>query len=444
MRRYFFILPVLAFASCTISNTETEITGHIDHGRRKFVTLQETNNNFSSDVFDTLKVDSAGNFRKTLHLSQATSFALGNLNVSVAFEAFPGKPVTISIDEANQSNLQFAKEDLVNTTMANFSKGIYKGYELYSRDRAKIMAFQDSLCNVFIKELDQMKSQLSKQEYKKLNGFFNDQQFLISFFGTTDSLKQQQALEKININENNLSTYHIIAVNTKLDALFRKSSIHADDNMAHFKFVGNAFHDSQMRDYYQTSFLFFNMLNNNSANISTCDSMLSILKQNKINPSYINEVEKKMAGFKMLQPGNIANDFSGIDSQGKEIKLSDLKGKIVVIDVWATWCPPCRNEKLYFMKLAEKLKNNKGIIFLCVSVDKSVDDWKKFISSELHSQNVMQINSYGENSQNILKKDYKVMGIPTFMLIDKEGKFILRDAPSPSSGELEKILEKAI
>jgi thiol-disulfide isomerase/thioredoxin len=133
--------------------------------------------------------------------------------------------------------------------------------------------------------------------------------------------------------------------------------------------------------------------------------------------------------------------FSGVD--GREIALSDFKGKVVYIDVWATWCGPCRKEFPSLKKLESEYHGNKDMIFIGVSVDRAADKqkWKDFLKKE----NLPGVQLFaGDTANESLMKPYKINGIPRFILVGKDGKLIFADAPRPSSGEVRAVIDKAL
>jgi len=141
--------------------------------------------------------------------------------------------------------------------------------------------------------------------------------------------------------------------------------------------------------------------------------------------------------------GNNAIDFKFADINGKEIALSDFKGKVVYIDVWATWCGPCKKEFPAMKELEAEYHNNKDMVFMGVSVDigKDIQKWKDFLEKE----QLPGIQTFaGDAAQKDLMGPYKIKGIPRFILVGKDGKLILADAPRPSSGEIRAILNDAL
>jgi|Deesub1362B_J571_1020462.scaffolds.fasta_scaffold00163_43 cytochrome c biogenesis protein CcmG/thiol:disulfide interchange protein DsbE len=111
-----------------------------------------------------------------------------------------------------------------------------------------------------------------------------------------------------------------------------------------------------------------------------------------------------------------APDFTLKDIKGNNVSLSDFRGKIVILNFWATWCPPCRKEIPVFIKLYEKYKN-EGLIIIGISLDK---EGKKVI--------IPFVKKFGINYPILIgTKEVEnayggIRGIPTTFIIDKEGK----------------------
>ena len=139
-------------------------------------------------------------------------------------------------------------------------------------------------------------------------------------------------------------------------------------------------------------------------------------------------------------PGSIAADFTYPDVNGKEVSLSDFKGKVVLVDVWATWCGPCRGEIPHLKKLEQEM-HGTDVVFLGVSVDEAKDKqkWLDFIKKE--ELGGIQVHASGWSK---IAQDYKIKGIPRFMVFDKQGRVVSVDAPRPSSPELKEMLEKEL
>ena len=121
---------------------------------------------------------------------------------------------------------------------------------------------------------------------------------------------------------------------------------------------------------------------------------------------------------------------------GGTTSLDDLKGKFVYIDVWATWCGPCKVE-IPHLKKVEKEFHGKNIAFVSISVDKegAHEAWKKMIAEK--EMGGIQLFA-GTDFK--FAEDYQIDGIPRFILIDDKGNILNADAPRPSNPNLKEIL----
>ena len=131
------------------------------------------------------------------------------------------------------------------------------------------------------------------------------------------------------------------------------------------------------------------------------------------------KAEKDAMDF--LSPGKMAPDFEEAKIDGKTMKLSDLRGKVVLLDFWASWCGPCRQENPNVVRLYEKYKS-KGFTVMSVSLDQDKNKWIAAIEKDKLAwpNHVSDLKGWGSSAG----QKYAVRGIPFTVMIDKDGKII--------------------
>ena len=184
------------------------------------------------------------------------------------------------------------------------------------------------------------------------------------------------------------------------------------------------------------------MLSNNGCN----NELLVIRKFIEENVAESEEKEKIMAlydSYATIMPGIQAPDVAFKDAEGKKYTISDFKGKVIVIDVWATWCGSCLKNMPKFMELINSFKENKDVVFFTVSTDSDElkDKWLKAI--EKHKMGEMLNLTPDRNSTSHFEEKYFVSSVPRYIVIDKEGKIVSAFAPKPGK-ELEKIIKELL
>ena len=169
------------------------------------------------------------------------------------------------------------------------------------------------------------------------------------------------------------------------------------------------------------------------------------------NDKDINRIKGKYERIKTLKKGSPSPSFNYPDSSGKNISLESLKGKLVYVDVWATWCGPCKAQIPFLKQLEEKYRE-EDIAFVSLSIDqlKNISKWKDMIvDKELEGIQIIADKAWRSK----FVTDYVIEGIPRFILIDKDGNLMDPMAPRPAvykegemqlNEEIQKIFEDNI
>tara|TARA_B100000401_G_scaffold388210_1_gene293273 strand:+ start:110 stop:1366 length:1257 start_codon:yes stop_codon:yes gene_type:complete len=148
------------------------------------------------------------------------------------------------------------------------------------------------------------------------------------------------------------------------------------------------------------------------------------------------KIERKLSIINKPQNGESYIDFTYENTSGESVSLSSFKGSLVYVDVWATWCGPCKAE-IPYLKSLEQDYHEQNIVFLSVSVDTNKDKWLKMVEEEALGGVQLWADGWSQ-----ITKDYAIFGIPRFMLFSEDGKVISNDAPRPSNEDIRELFDK--
>ncbi|MBO9727726.1 MAG: AhpC/TSA family protein [Chitinophaga sp.] len=155
------------------------------------------------------------------------------------------------------------------------------------------------------------------------------------------------------------------------------------------------------------------------------------------NGQYGQSVTAYIKSLKVSAVNIAADDFSQTDTKGQPVKLSSFRGKYVLVDFWASWCGPCRQENPNVVKAYNKYKD-KNFTILGVSLDDNRDRWLRAISQDnLHWTQVSDLRGWG----NEVAVQYGIQSIPSNFLVSPDGKIIARNLRGE---ELEAKLEEVL
>jgi len=168
---------------------------------------------------------------------------------------------------------------------------------------------------------------------------------------------------------------------------------------------------------------------------SDVENFYKVFIENSTNEENNKEITDSYNILKTVAKGQPSPKFDNYENfAGGTTSLDDLKGKFVYVDVWATWCGPCKRE-IPFLQEVEKQYHGKNIEFVSLSVDKleDHDKWKAMVEEK----QLGGIQLFADNSwESDFVTDYLIKGIPRFILIDPNGNIVTSNAPNPSNPKL--------
>lgn len=138
-----------------------------------------------------------------------------------------------------------------------------------------------------------------------------------------------------------------------------------------------------------------------------------------------------------LNIGDLCPDFNMENLNREKVNISSFKGKYVYIDVWASWCYPCRQQFPYLKELEEKFTSDE-VVFLGVNLDTRDFRWLGMV------QNLKPAGEQWHVLDKEFENKFNIAYIPRFILLDKEGKILELKASAPSKPETELLLKKLL
>lgn len=182
--------------------------------------------------------------------------------------------------------------------------------------------------------------------------------------------------------------------------------------------------------------------NNGGCTKEFCD-LLPLIEKNVVNCTVKNDILELYKRYIPIMDGNVAPNTTFSDRDGNVYSFNDFLGKIIVIDVWATWCSSCLKKMPAFMQLKEEFKTNPSVEFITVSIDRRSKKALWTSTLDKYKMNGMINLITGTVYASDFEVLYNVNGVPRYIVIDAKGHIVSAYAPGPDSG-LKELVEKTL
>ena len=266
--------------------------------------------------------------------------------------------------------------------------------------------------------------------YPKYHKYLNELECFVPSCVYYNKLNELLVFDKSLMTNSDYLNFLKEAVNTKSTSLSGK----IDDNA----FI--AYFDTVSMDSGIRSMLIHNhvvsLIKKNG--IDEKEALIRFYRNQVKNVDYITAFDELYVKWEALGVGKPSPSFSCSDIEGKTVALESLRGKYVYIDVWATWCGPCRGEMPHLKKLEEKY-HGKDIHFVSLSCDQNKAAWENMVKKDA----MKGIQLYLGAGSDFMDK-YMINGIPRFILLDRDGNIVKANAPRPSNPETAQLFDELL
>ncbi len=196
-------------------------------------------------------------------------------------------------------------------------------------------------------------------------------------------------------------------------------------------------YDGKSLDYIKAAYIYQEF---NFGKFEDAKALYEDFMEEEPDKEYIDILSSIYETIKSLLPGNPAPGFELTDINGSKVSLGDFRGKVVYLDFWASWCPPCMREVPYAKKLKERFKDEEDLVFLYISVDEDKEAWRNTVEEK----EIEGVHLNAEGRDNNVVKSYNVSGIPAYFIIDRNGLIFDNNAKRPSYDSIDDDLASAL
>lgn len=460
------LLILILSYGCTHKNNPQDqtikISGKITNLESDEITL------FQSGDITSVKTDDEGNFNLVFEGDEGSNYVVYSGRTHFELYLSQGDSIYITADAKDFSNTfdihgDHDKENkyLFEKAQIDYESGLNNLMEIMSHSKEKYFHTKDSLFTLSKVAFDKYKKQenidpefiLNEEAYFTYTPLWYDLNYpnyhasltnisLESIEFPVDETNSKLAAipldQKHLLRASSYTTLVDIRVSNLTHEIIKSDSTLMSDDRAYDKVrvmvIDSLIKDKTVNDHFIYLTIMSNMEYRGPEYVR--ESYEKFINENK-SPKYAEKLEKLKNKWEPISYGKNVPDFTFTSIEGKEVKLSDLKGNLIYIDIWATWCGPCIAEHPHWDKLKGEYVD-KSIAFLSVSIDDSEESWKKMVKAK----NMDGLQWFAKNAwKSDLSHHFMVNSIPRFILINEEGK-IIDPATDRPSGAIRETLDK--
>ncbi|WP_373497504.1 TlpA family protein disulfide reductase [Aquiflexum sp.] len=459
------IILILAFSCSQKSEPQDPtiiVSGKIENLEAENISI------FQNGDIASGKLDDEGNFKLVFEGDESLIYTIYSGRTNFGLYLSPGDSIYLTADAEDISgtfevNGDHEKEIRYLFEKAQFDKesGLNNQMDLMAKSKDDYFKTKDSLFALSKVKFEEFKMQenINPEFISYEEAYFNyaplgfDLQYPMYHAYVTKKPQDSIDFPKEEVNaklaavpldqKHLLNTYYYTSLidtrirNLSSEIMKSDSSFASSENAydkARILAMDSLLKDKTVKDHFHYTSIKSNMDYRGPVHVE--ESYEIFMKENE-SPKYAEKLKKLKDKWEPISPGKDVPDFTFTNIEGEEVKLSDLRGNLVYIDIWATWCGPCIAEHPHWDKMKEEYKD-QPVEFLTVSIDDTREPWEKMVKAK----NMEGLQWFAENAwKSDLTQHFMVNAIPRFLLLDREGKIIDPSADRPS-GKIRESLDK--
>jgi thiol-disulfide isomerase/thioredoxin len=443
-----FLFTALLFKVGTFANAATYITGHVNRENATSIILYQVIEGKKSEYAST-KLDDQMQFGFVIPSLKEGFYYLSDQRRSQFVRIYlkNDDKVELEWNEEDYNVINGSKENKLLKEWATFSSVIVNPATNWMKDSATYLSYFPKI-ESFVPSVASFKEKI-KTKNRKFNDLMQmtievDVEHAAMYFLLTPNTihpkkEQYPTFYKQIIQPGKYNSARLLELGDAVDLLARYATFNLIINPAKerpkniLEHNAELFGNDTLKGALVANSLRFKTFEELERNI---EPVKRYLVTDSMKAAYFRAM-KAVAEFKKGSP---AFNFAYEEISGKKVSMTDLKGKVVLVDVWATWCGPCKVEIPHLKKLENEFKD-KAVEFVSISVDvlKDKEKWRKFVEDNQLGGTQLFAGGWGE-----ITKYYDITGIPRFMVFDQQGKIVTADAPRPSEPELKQLLQQTL
>lgn len=420
----------------------------------------------SHDFEKEITINPDGTFTDTLHITHNGTYRMGRQTIYL----HKGKNLSFNADNELMETITFSGDLAVeNNYIADKDRTVREeskteGKPLYALDETQFVNKVEELVNKqkeMLNKITPSVADFKENELKNIHYgkdfWLTNYEFYHGYFIKNNDFKVSDNFPKVAVTDfDNAADFDfspryaelamfrfredvVAAYNKKREGISEEDINEEEDENLYGELVVEHFKKIKSRNI-KNSIASNQIIGSNIPDAKTLDFFYNDLLANVTDEGFKKSLTERYNKIKAIEVGKPSPSFNFENHKGGSTSLDDLKGKVVYIDVWATWCGPCIGE-IPHLKELEKKYHGKNIEFVSISVDekKNYEKWKQFVTD----QGLVGTQLIADNDWNSdFVKSYLISGIPRFILIDTEGKIVSSNAPRPSNPEIINLFTK--